>query len=246
MTMDERTKRKKALEAVTEDARDIANEIATKIDRGDIENADDRDELESYVSKFAANNIRKLRKKRGWSQGELAEKANSTTSQISRLERGDLQLTVRWLELIANALNCKPYQLIANIRETVRVPVIGWVSAGHFTNAESVAIPDIDRYDMIECAGVNPATCFALRIEGDSMNLIAPEGSTIIVDVSNKEPMDKKFYVVANNGGEATFKQFKNSPPRLEPCSTNPAHETIFPKGEIHVVGRVIQVIHDL
>jgi phage repressor protein C with HTH and peptisase S24 domain len=78
------------------------------------------------------------------------------------------------------------------------------------------------------------------------MNLIAPEGSTIIVDVSRKDPVDKMFYVVANNGGEATFKQFKNNPPRLEPCSTNPTHETIFPHGEILIVGRVVRVIHDL
>lgn len=246
MPNNERTKRIKALQNATDAAKDDANAIADQIDRGELQNPAEQEYLENYVSKFAANNIRNLRKNRGWSQGELAERANSTTSQISRLERGNLQLTVRWLELIANALHCKPYQLISNIRETVKIPVIGWVSAGHFTNADSVALQDIGNHETIECADINPTTCFGLRITGDSMNLIAPEGSTIIVDVSRKEPVDKRFYVVANNGGEATFKQFKIDPPRLEPCSTNPTHETLFPKGEILIIGRVVRVIHDL
>ncbi len=246
MPTTEREKRLKALKDATEEAQDERSEIAEKLDRGNIKDPKDQEALESHISKYATNNIRALRKKRGWSQGELAERVNGTTSQISRLERGDLQLTVRWLDQIANAFNCKPYQLIANVRETVRIPVIGWVSAGAFTNSETVSINEISRHDTIECAGVDQRSCFALRINGDSMNLIAPEGSTIIVDVSRKDPVDKKFYVVASNGGEATFKQFKATPPRLEPCSTNPAHETIFPQGDILIVGRVIRVIHDL
>ncbi|MBR9779631.1 MAG: helix-turn-helix domain-containing protein [Rhodospirillales bacterium] len=242
----ERTTRIKALKDATEAARDERDDIAGKLDRGDIEDADDREYLENYISKYSTNNIRTMRKKRGWSQSELAEHVNGTTSQISRLETGNLQITMKWLELIANALNCKPYQLISDVKETVKIPVLGWVSAGAFTNSETVVIDEISRYDTIECADVDPNTCFALVIQGDSMNMIAPEGSTIIVDVSRKEPVDKKFYVVANNGGEATFKQFKASPPRLEPLSTNPVHETIFPQGDILIVGRVIRVIHDL
>ncbi|OCK08635.1 phage repressor like transcriptional regulator, XRE family [Thalassospira sp. KO164] len=246
MPNDERTKRIKALKDATEEYRDSREEIADRLEHGEIPNPEDREFYENLLDRAPVNNIRKLRKLRGWSQGELAERVSGTTSQISRLENGNLQLTMKWLETISNALNCKPYQLISNVQETVKIPIIGWVSAGAFTNSETVAIEEMSYHDTIECAGVDPNSCFALRINGDSMNLIAPEGSTIIVDVSRKDPVDKKFYVVANNGGEATFKQFKSDPPRLEPCSTNPQHETLFPQGEILIVGRVIRVIHDL
>lgn len=246
MPTSERARRIKALKDTTENYRDMRDEIAQQLDRGEIHDPEERERMEEFVNKYPVNNIRTFRKKRGWSQGELAERANSTTSQISRLERGDLQLTVRWMDMIAAALNCEPYQLISNVRKTVKIPLLGWVSAGHFANSETVVLEDIQNYETIECADVDPNCCFALGITGDSMNLIAPEGSTIIVDVSRKDPIDKKFYVVANNGGEATFKQFKASPPRLEPCSTNPSHETIFPNGEILIVGRVIRVIHDI
>ncbi|WP_371456382.1 LexA family protein [Thalassospira sp. MCCC 1A01428] len=52
--------------------------------------------------------------------------------------------------------------------------------------------------------------------------------------------------MVATNGGEATFKRYRSEPSRLEPASTNPKHQTIFPQDEIRVIGRVVRVIQEL
>jgi putative transcriptional regulator len=47
--------------------------------------------------------IRELREARGWSMRELAERTNSSASTINSLEKGKVQITVPWLERLANA-----------------------------------------------------------------------------------------------------------------------------------------------
>lgn len=60
----------------------------------------------------APNRIREWREKRGVSQGHLAELANTTPGQISKLERGDNRLTDDWLERLAEPLRCLPAELL--------------------------------------------------------------------------------------------------------------------------------------
>ncbi|WP_158091217.1 LexA family protein [Thalassospira mesophila] len=192
------------------------------------------------------NNIRAIRKRRGLTQEQVAELTGGTKGQISKLENGGLQLGMNWMEKLARALDVEPFELIASKNPIVRVPLIGWVSAGQLAMTREVDINDLADCPQIECHGVDERRCIALEVKGDSMNLVAPESSTIIVDVSQKEMNDGKFYVVATNGGEATFKRFRASPNRLEPVSTNPVHEIIFPQTELRVIGRVIRVMQDL
>lgn len=58
------------------------------------------------------NNIRALRKFRGLSQQQLADMIGSSQSMIDRLEKGERPLTQKWMRAIADALKCKPYQLV--------------------------------------------------------------------------------------------------------------------------------------
>jgi transcriptional regulator with XRE-family HTH domain len=52
--------------------------------------------------------IRALRRRRGWTQEQLAERANLSQSAVSRLERGDgLRLTVRTIQRIAESLGAR-------------------------------------------------------------------------------------------------------------------------------------------
>lgn len=61
---------------------------------------------------FGRSKIRFYRKLSGMTLGELALRAGCTRSQIHKLERGERRLTVDWMERIAEALGCKPYQLM--------------------------------------------------------------------------------------------------------------------------------------
>jgi repressor LexA len=87
-----------------------------------------------------------------------------------------------------------------------------------------------------------PLNACALDVEGDSMDLIVPDGGRIIFDPDDRALFPKRFYVVLNGAGETTFKRFFADPARLEPCSTNPAHKVIvLGDGEpFTIVGRVI------
>jgi transcriptional regulator with XRE-family HTH domain len=59
-------------------------------------------------------NIARLRESKGWSRPDLAKRVKPATSpqQIERLEKGQRQLTIKWIEKLAAALSVEPYQLI--------------------------------------------------------------------------------------------------------------------------------------
>src|SRR3546814_14729744 len=77
-----------------------------------------------------------------------------------------------------------------------------------------------------------PKGGFALFIDGDSIDKIAPDGATIIVDPSDKLLVDRALYLMMNGTGGATVKLFFSDPARLEPCSNTPEHQTIYPGEE--------------
>lgn len=52
----------------------------------------------------AENRIKELRKKAGLSQEKLGEEVGCNKSKISKLERGDQELTKNWMVRIAKAL----------------------------------------------------------------------------------------------------------------------------------------------
>lgn len=122
------------------------------------------------------------------------------------------------------------------------VPIISWVEAGSFAEAADPYEPG-DREKEIQVPSTSN-TLIALIVRGNSMNRVAPNGSTILVDYSHRELMPGKYYVI-KNGEEATFKRYRSNPDRFEPDSTE-EHEIIFPKDAITVVGQVVRVIHDL
>lgn len=155
------------------------------------------------------------------------------------------------LEGIARGLNWTLEELlelpsagnVSAIEKPVQnVPLVSWVMAGRLTETEDpYAVGDAADYIAVTHQ-LN--TLIALKVNGQSMNRVAPEGSTVIVDYADKSLESGRYYVV-KLGGDATFKRYRSNPDRLEPDSTEP-HETVFIQSEIEVVGRVIQVINEL
>lgn len=125
-----------------------------------------------------------------------------------------------------------------NIR---RVPVISWVAAGRFADS-TMAIEE--EADFIDVSGLGNGRFFGLRILGDSMNRIAPEGSTIVVDPQDRALVPRKFFVFQNANG-ATFKRYMADPVRLEPFSHNLMHEAVQIDSETEVLGRAVRVLFE-
>lgn len=131
-------------------------------------------------------------------------------------------------------------------RSPIEVPLIAWTSAG-----ELAGVADIDQVGeegTVVAGNLPNGEYFATEVKGDSMNLISPEGSRIIVNVSDRSPRDGRYYLF-NLRGETTYKRYRSKPiRRLEPMSTNPMHEPIFLTGDKgwSVIGRVVRSCMDL
>lgn len=129
--------------------------------------------------------------------------------------------------------------------EIVTIPLISWVSAGQLAEPD-FQIPDDDLVQLV-FGDLGPGNWFATTVVGDSMDRISPEGSRIVVNRAESDPVSGGLYVCSRRGA-TTYKRFEADPWRLEPMSTNPANKTIFPKkdDEWSVVGRVRRTILDL
>jgi SOS-response transcriptional repressor LexA len=123
------------------------------------------------------------------------------------------------------------------------VPLLSWVSAGRLADVEGVSAAEIERW--INVADLPAGDWIALVTNGDSMDLIAPDGSTILINRRERQLVPEGFFVIETEEG-ATFKRYRTKPQRFEPFSTNRAHQAIFPEGRVRVVGRVRRVITDL
>jgi SOS-response transcriptional repressor LexA len=87
---------------------------------------------------------------------------------------------------------------------------------------------------------------FGLKVYNDSMDMISPSESIIIIDLMYKERVPNACYVIADIEGNATFKRFRPNPMRFEPVSKNPSHTPIFPDQKPLIVGRVKRKYLDL
>jgi repressor LexA len=124
----------------------------------------------------------------------------------------------------------------------VMLPIVGLVSAGAWAEGfENIMgyMPSPDKSLSSDS--------FVVIVEGDSMDLVAQAGEGIIVDPRDCDLCSGRYYIIRNSEGEMTFKQYKDTPARLEPCSTNPAHQTIYPgREQFTVVGRARKRVSDL
>lgn len=191
------------------------------------------------------NGLEAAMKRAGISSVKLAEVANTSRQQINKLVLGEREMTAAWAERLAPSLQVSPEQLVFPGLRRTRAPLYSWVSAGRLLAPDGVRKGDVKKY--ILASDLPKGDWIVLTVDGDSMDRIAPDGSYIFVNRADQRLINDKFYVFGTPEGEATFKRYRTgNPPRLQPYSTNPDHETIIPHGELTVLGRVGRVIYDL
>lgn len=168
--------------------------------------------------------IRARMKARGLQQVDLANALGVTPVTISKTlgRSGTRQFTYREMKVLEGLLGDGPADTVEG-SEAVRVPIIGQVAAG----AWSAAVERPSGHLTMDRAST-PKDAFALEVDGDSMDLEIGPGGKVIVDPNDKALFPGRLYVVLNEAGETTFKQFASDPARFEPRSTNPAHQPIL------------------
>jgi transcriptional regulator with XRE-family HTH domain len=72
---------------------------------------------ESDVVSVIAENVRRWRLKRSWSQEELADRCSLHRTYIGAIERGERNITVKTLFRVAEALQCNVLELLKAQRD---------------------------------------------------------------------------------------------------------------------------------
>ena len=179
------------------------------------------------------NRLRELRKKEGLTLDQVAKEAGTTNQMVGMLERGERQLTQRWMERLAPALKVKPTELLPLNTTGHRIQLTGNVQAGEWRPAEEM--PDPEFFDIPLPENYSKTKPFGLRVVGPSMNLVYPEGSILIcchLTDLNEMPLHGKRYIIedieAGDGIETTVKELvidETGRPWAWPRSNNPAHQ---------------------
>ena len=182
--------------------------------------------------------LKSLMAEHGETQADIARLLGISPDKVSKMMAGKRQLKVAE----ANRLQAYFVQLRDDGNLPHLLPIVGLVSAG----AWSEGFEQIRGYMPSPDKNLSRHS-FVVIIEGDSMDAVAKEGEAIIVDPQDMDLVSGKYYVVRNADGETTFKRYMEAPARLEPCSSNPAHTTIYPgRDTFTIVGRAKKKVEDL
>lgn len=183
--------------------------------------------------------LKRLMAERNEKGAGLARLLNLTPDKFSKALNGKRRFTAAETDILRRYFYGSDH---ANSPVAKRLPIVGLVSAGKWAEGFEHVLgympsPDVGLSD----------DAFVVIVDGDSMDLIARPGDKIIVEPADRHLIAGKLYVVRNGDGETTFKRYMESPARLEPCSTNSAHPTLYPGQDgFEVIGRAIHRVSDL
>ncbi|MEL6339795.1 MAG: helix-turn-helix domain-containing protein [Myxococcota bacterium] len=121
------------------------------------------------------NRLRELRHAAGLTLQQLADRVGTTAPTVSRLEKGDRELTVKWMRRFGDALGLRPSEIL-EVSPKLTAQVVGRVGAGdaiHWlsvqgdTGAESLNFSE--RF----------ADLIGVRVRGDSMYPVYRDGDLL-------------------------------------------------------------------
>lgn len=183
------------------------------------------------------NKIREARRAKGWTQQDLAERMDTTQQTIQRYETGARDLRASALAKLSQVLDVTVAYLLgmsegdAPLARTADMSLYGTIAARRpLEEVESVPYPV-----PTEVLSRWP-NAFLLRVEGESMNRILPNGCYALVDPCTAIDYDGQPYVVRVGDLDATVKRVRKIPGglRLAPDSNDPS----FQPQDFHLAGQ--------
>lgn len=185
-----------------------------------------------------ADNIKRLRLKRDWTQEHLADLVGVTRSTVTQWETGWSQPRMGAVEKLAAAFGVSVADMVDDgQRELPRgailprkskaayAPLLGRVHAGDPQDPEVMDGPMVELPESI--AEAHPRAYF-LEVEGDCMDKVYPEGCLILVD-PDREPANGTIAAVSIDGADYVMRRLLRTSNTmvLAPESFNPEHEDI-------------------
>lgn len=161
--------------------------------------------------------IKEYRSYNGWTQAELAKKINVSQQTIGSWEVGRAEPNSEALKTLSTLFGISVDQLLGQkdfsneveisgaIPEEYTIPILGRIAA----SAPAGLVSDYEGEISIQPSSIKRygrKDIFALRVLGDSMNRIIPEGAIAIIH-KTCDWEDGDICAVTINGDDATLKQ---------------------------------------
>lgn len=213
-------------------------------------------------------NIKDIRKKLGYTMKELSLIVGVSEATISRWESGDIaNMKQNNIVSLANALNISPLQVLDFDDASIKGNSINnadlykyfpvSISAGSLENIDAIQDYElVSISDKILGKYAKNKNIILLKINGESMNKIIPNGSYIVVDTSRNTIHDIKDrdIVVFSENGSYSVKRFINDSANqrilFKPDSTDDTFTAIEVKYEnseyLRLIGKVVKYIVNL
>lgn len=201
----------------------------------------------------AGLNIKKIRKKKHWTQEYLAEKLGCSSVQVGKWEKASDNIEIRTVKRIADVLKVPlsfitGEQLIdldkASDYEYVFIPqVAGRISAGGGLEPDNtIELKMAFRKDWVERKG-DPNDMNIIRVLGDSMEPTLQSGDLVLINHSrNYIDPQGGIYALAIDG-QIMLKRVQLVPSKghARIISDNPQYETeVVPLSQLVVNGKMI------
>ena len=213
-------------------------------------------------------NIKDIRKKLGYTMKELSLIVGVSEATISRWESGDIaNMKQNNIVSLANALNISPLQVLDFDDTSIKGNSINnadlykyfpvSISAGSLENIDA-----IQEYELVSISDkilgkyAKNKNIILLKINGESMNKIIPDGSYIVVDTSRNtihDIKDRDIVVFSENGSYSVKRYINDSANQrilFKPDSTDDTFTAIEVKYEnsedLRLIGRVVKYIVSL
>ena len=199
--------------------------------------------------------IAEARVAKGWSQQQLADAIGATQQTIQRYESGARDIKSSVIIKLSEALGVTISYLLGLETSTTNhadaemteVPLYGAIAAG--TPIEMLTVDG--SYPIPTHVRKKYPDSYLLKVEGESMNRILPNGCYALVDPTQTADCDGAPYAVCVNGYNATIKRVRklNNGFELVPDSNDPTYEKKTynynePGTEtITVIGRVVYYV---
>lgn len=190
------------------------------------------------------NRIRELRKHRDITLATLSERTGISEQQLNRLEKDERRLNQDNMRKIADALHCRPSDLISD--EKRLVPVLGYVGGGQEIecvdpNMHGAGIEEVEPPAGYYAEGI---ACVAVR--GNSMEPMVENNWLLFYrkDFDGVPPdcLGQLCVVKLENDGMLVKKIRPGSAPGLyHLLSKNPTYETMFDQ-KLRWASRVIDI----
>lgn len=200
--------------------------------------------------------LKKVRLEKGYTQDQLARIVNTSRSNIANYEVDKNMPSIEMLHKLSEVLNVSADILLEKkqfiekqptnvLKDLLIIPVVGKIRAGEPILAEE----NIEDNFFISASMYNlhsPDGLFFLKVIGNSMNNIIPEGGYALIRQQDTAENGDVVVAIVNGNDEATLKRFKQINDTiiiLEPDSTNSEYKEIIidlTKTDFKIIGKVI------